>query len=98
MYGKFENGKFKKAKHFIKTNNEVIINPTDEMYEQYGYKKIIEEEFPNLLESQGAEVYYEETDTVILKRYRIIEMEIDPEFSIMQEKAEAYDIITGVTE
>ena len=98
MYGRFENGKFRKAKHFIKTDNMTIINPSDEMYKQYGYKKVVEEEFPVLLENQGAELYFEESDNVILKRYKIVELEITDEISEMIEKAQAYDIITGVSE
>ena len=34
MYGKLENGRFKKAKHFIVDGEATIINPTDEMYEK----------------------------------------------------------------
>ena len=98
MYGWFENGKFRKAKDFIKTDKETIINPSDEIYKQYGYKKVEEEQFPILLKNQAVEIYYEDADTIILKRYRIIEIEDDDELSEIQEKAKAYDIITGVSE
>ena len=95
MYGRFENGKIKIAKHYIKTNNKTIINPTDAIYKENGYKQIIEEEPPVLLENQGAELYYEEQEDVIIKRYKIVEIENYEDLSTLQEKAEAYDIIVG---
>lgn len=96
MFGKLENGRFIKAKHFIQTEKETIINPTGNMYEKYGYKKVVEEEVPELAEGQYTEAYYEETDAEIIKRYRIMEAE-DDGFAEIHEKAEAYDIITGVS-
>ena len=98
MYGKLIDGKFIKAKHFIQTEKETIINPTDEMYEKHGYKKVVEDEAPTLADNQYAEAYYEETESEIRKRYRIVEVEEDTEFADMREKAVAYDIITGVAE
>ena len=96
MYGKLVDGRLIMAKHFIIDGKTTIINPTDEMYEKYGYKKVIEEEIPALSDNQGAEIYYEETDKEILKRYRVGDIE-DDGYSEMREKAEAYDIITGVS-
>jgi len=71
MYGKLVNGRFVKVKHFIQTEKETILNPTDEMYEKYGYKKLREDEMPELSEGQTIEVLYEETDNEILKKYRV---------------------------
>lgn len=73
MYGKLENGKFKKAKHFIIDGKATIINPTDEMYEKHGYKKLVEDEAPQLEENQYLKSYYEETETEIIKHYEVIE-------------------------
>lgn len=73
MYGKLENGKFKKAKHFIIDGKATIINPTDEMYEKHGYKKLVEGPMPELEENQTFQVNYEETETEIIKHYEAIE-------------------------
>jgi hypothetical protein len=75
MYGKLKDGKFKKAKHFIIDGNATIINPTDEMYEKHGYKKLVEDEAPQLEENQTLQVYYEETETEIIKIYKVVEVE-----------------------
>lgn len=71
MYGKLKNGKFKKAKHFIIDGKATIINPTDEMYEKHGYKKLVEDEAPQLEENQTLQVNYEETETEIIKHYEV---------------------------
>lgn len=75
MYGKIENGKFIKAKHFIIDGKATIINPTDEMYEKHGYKKLVEDEAPQLEENQTLQVNYEETETEIIKIYKVLEVE-----------------------
>ena len=75
MYGKLENGRFKKAKHFIIDDKATIINPTDEMYEKHGYKKLVVEEAPELLENQYLDVFYEETETEIIKKFKAVDME-----------------------
>lgn len=71
MFGKLENGRFIKAKHFIQTEKETIINPTDEMYEKYGYKKLVEEEMPEIAENQYLDIFYEETEKEIIKHYEV---------------------------
>lgn len=75
MYGKLIDGRLIKAKHFITTEKETIINPTDEMYERYGYKKIKEGAMPELLEGQILQVRYEETENEIIKYYELEEVE-----------------------
>ena len=75
MYGKLENGKFKKAKHFIVDGHATIINPTDEMYEKHGYKKLVEGPVPETKENQTLQVNYEETETEIIKIYKVVEAE-----------------------
>lgn len=72
MFGKLENGKFIKAKHFIIDGNVTIINPTDEMYEKYGYKKLVETEMPSLSENDILKVGYVETTNEITKVYRVV--------------------------
>ena len=62
MYGKLKDGKFVKAKNSI-----TIINPTDEMYEICGYKKLVELPMPELTENQSLEISYEETDVEIVE-------------------------------
>ncbi|MBE7039152.1 MAG: hypothetical protein E7398_00305 [Ruminococcaceae bacterium] len=74
MYGKLENGRFIKAKHFIIDGNATIINPTDEMYKKNGFKKLIESEMPELNENQSFEISYEETETGIIKNYKVVEI------------------------
>lgn len=73
MYGKLENGKFIRAKHFIIDEKATIINPTDEMYEKHGCKKLVEDEAPQLEGNQYLKCYYEETETEIIKHYEVIE-------------------------
>lgn len=75
MYGKLENGRFKKAKHFIIDDKATIINPTDEMYEEQGYKKVRETEAPEISEGQILKVRYEETENEIRKCYEVEEQE-----------------------
>ena len=77
MYGKLENGRFKKAKHFIIDGKATIINPTDEMYEKHGYKKLVENEIPELMENQSLEINYEETETEIIKTYKVVKVEYE---------------------
>lgn len=71
MYGKLENGRFKKAKHFIVDGEATIINPTDEMYEKHGYKKLVEDEIPELMENQYLNVLYDENEKEIKKHYEV---------------------------
>lgn len=66
MYGKLKDGKFMKAKKAI-----TIINPTDEMYEMCGYKKLVEPPMPELEENEYVEISYEETETEIIKHYEV---------------------------
>ena len=72
MYGKIENGKFIKAKHFIIDGKATIINPTDEMYEKHGYKKLKETQMPSLSEGDILKVSYAETEKEITKLYKVV--------------------------
>lgn len=75
MYGKLLDGKLIKAKHFIITDKETIINPTGDMYEKHGFKKVREDEAPEINEGQILKVRYEETETEIVKHYDVEEAE-----------------------
>ena len=77
MYGKLENGKFKKAKHFIIAEGVTIINPTDEMYEKHGYKKLKEATMPDLSDNDSLVVNYVETEKEIMKVYKVVKIEND---------------------
>lgn len=77
MYGKLIDGKLIKAKHFIIDGKSTIINPTGEMYEKYGFKKIVESPIPELKENQTLQVSKEETETEIIKKYKAADMEED---------------------
>lgn len=77
MYGKLVNGRFIKAKHFIQTEKETIINPTDEMYKKYGFKKLVEDDTPEIAENQYINIFYEETEKEIIKHYDVKEAEIE---------------------
>ena len=77
MYGKLVGGRLSKAKHFIATNKETILNPTDEIYREYGYKIVVEDEIPKTGENQVLNVWYEETEDKIVKHYDIEEAEIE---------------------
>jgi len=72
---------------FYKVENEMLIrapekslkifiaNPTDEQYKYFGYTdQIIEDEKPNEEEGKFIEEYYEQTDGVIYKHFRLIDI------------------------
>ena len=77
MYGKLENGKFKKAKHFIIDGNATIINPTDEMYARCGYKKVVSDEMPIISDGMSLRFYYTETNDTIIKHYEVVRVEAE---------------------
>ena len=61
-----------------------IANPTDEQYRFLGYTDNIIESLPEMGDEKEYEVYYEQVDDVIYKRYReiIIEPPIEGEVVI----------------
>jgi hypothetical protein len=71
MYGKLENGKFIKARPYIVTKEVTILNPTGEIYEKYGYKKLVADTIPELKDGQSVTIFYEETAKEILKHYKL---------------------------
>jgi hypothetical protein len=75
-FGKLENGKFIKAKHFIIDGNATIINPSDEMYEKHGYKRLVGSPLPEFEDNQYLECYYEETEKEIIKHYEVKTQEV----------------------
>lgn len=77
MYGKLINGRLSKAKHFIVTNKETILNPTDEMYKKHGFKIVREDEIPKLTENQIINIRYEETEDEIIKHYDIERADVE---------------------
>lgn len=56
MYGKLIDGVLINAPLRLSVNGRVYYNPTNEKYEQAGYKKIVETPYPELAE--GEEKYY----------------------------------------
>ena len=72
MYGKLESGRLVLARHFITTDKETILNPTDEMYEKYGFKKVKEDEMPKIDDGHMLKIWYDETETEIVKRYDVM--------------------------
>ena len=65
-----ENGRLKEV-DFVSTT---ITNPSDDVLDVLGIGKIlVEEQKPQVKENQILEAYYEQTDTQIVKKYRISE-------------------------
>ena len=73
MFYKVENEQLIKAPE--KSLKIFIANPTDEQYKYFGYTdQIIEDEKPNEEEGKFIEEYYEQTDGVIYKHFRLIDI------------------------
>jgi len=73
MFYKVENEMLIKAPE--KSLKIFIANPTDEQYKYFGYTdQIIEDEKPNEEEGKFIEEYYEQTDGVIYKHFRLIDI------------------------
>jgi len=73
MFYKVENEQLIKAPE--KSLKIFIANPTDEQYKYFGYTdQIVEDEKPNEEEGKFIEEYYEQTDGVIYKHFRLIDI------------------------
>jgi len=73
MFYKVENEMLIKAPE--KSLKIFIANPTDEQYKYFGYTdQIVEDEKPNEEEGKFIEEYYEQTDGVIYKHFRLIDI------------------------
>ena len=73
MFYKVENGQLIKAPE--KSLKIFIANPTEEQYKFFGYTdKIIEDEKPEEQEDKYIEEYFEQTDGVIHKHYRLFDI------------------------
>lgn len=73
MFYKVENEQLIKAPE--KSLKVFIANPTDEQYRFFGYtNEIVEDERPEEQEGKFIEEYYEQTDSVIYKHYRLIDI------------------------
>jgi len=71
MFYKVENGQLIEAPK--KALKVFIANPTDEQYRLFGYtNEIIEDARPEDEEGKYIEEYYEQTDGVIYKHYRMV--------------------------
>lgn len=80
MFYKVENEHLIKAPE--KSLKVFIANPTDEQYRFFGYtNEIIEDERPQEQEGKYIEEYYEQTDSVIYKHYRLIDIPKEAENS-----------------
>lgn len=73
MFYKVENEQLIKAPE--KSLKIFIANPTEEQYRFFGYTdKIIEDERPEEQDGKFIEEYFEQSDGVIYKRFRLIDM------------------------
>lgn len=77
MYGKIINGEIisapeKMLQYEYKGKHICAINPTKENYIQAGYKVV---EYEKLLEGEGYEAVYEETEDKIIVKYTLKEAE-----------------------
>ncbi len=76
MFYKVENEQLIKAPE--KSLKIFIANPTEEQYRFFGYSdKIIEDERPEEQEGKFIEEYYEQSEGVIYKRYRVVDMPVE---------------------
>lgn len=75
-YFKVENEQLIKAPE--KSLKIFIANPTEEQYKFFGYTdKIIEDERPEEQEGEFIEEYFEQSEGVIYKHYRIVDMPVE---------------------
>lgn len=77
MYGKLVNGEIIKApekmlQYEYKGKHICAVNPAKENYIQAGYKVV---EYEQLLEGEGYEAVYEETEDKIIVKYALKEAE-----------------------
>lgn len=78
MFYKVENECLIKAPE--KSLKIFIANPTEEQYKFFGYtNEIIEDEMPDEQEGKIIEEYYEQTDGVIYKHFRLVDINSDVE-------------------
>lgn len=76
MYVKLIDGNLEYAKHFLVDGDVMIINPSDEKYLESGFKTLVREEVPEVLEGQRLEVFYEETEDEVLQKWEVVELPI----------------------
>lgn len=74
MYAKLIDGSIEYAKHYITHGDKTIINPSGAILLEHGFKELVVEDMPELLEGQAIEPYYEETETAITQKWRIVEI------------------------
>ena len=55
-------------------NDMQISYPSDEIYEELGYKIKIADTIPEIREGEYIETYYENTTNAILEHYRVVEV------------------------
>ena len=89
MYGYLENEELHYAPNPLDVEDTRVWNPTGEMYEAAGYKKIIFTDPPETEPGYHAEDWWKETAKQIRQQWEIVE---DPDDI---DDAEAYAIIFG---
>lgn len=83
MYGKYVDGKFKRAPYRI-TEVEALAQ---------GYKPVVLTPAPETDETHYPREWLEETDTAIVRHWNVVEIEPEPEPELTE--AEALEILLG---
>lgn len=89
-YAKLENGRIQYAPNPIRVENDMIGNPTDDVYVAQGYKPVEYTEPPQVPVGYGTVMSWEETETGIVQTWTLVEL---PPEELSAE--EALDIILG---
>lgn len=88
MYGKFVNDLFVRAPYRI-TEDEALAQ---------GYKPVVLTPAPETDNDHYPREWLEERESVIIRHWNIVEMPPVPYEPTTEDKAEAYDILMGVSE
>lgn len=89
MYGYLENEELHRAPNPMVIGENRVWNPTGEMYEAAGYKKVIFTDPPETEEGYHAESGWEQTEEAIVQTWELVEDpdDVDP--------AEAFEFLFG---
>ncbi len=58
------------AGNTLQTKTEIIVNPSDEEYQQNGYKLVEYEQYPEEKENYNIVKFFEESGNIIFVKYR----------------------------
>ena len=92
MYGYLENEELRRAPNPMVIGENRVWNPTDEMYETAGYKKVVFTDPPETEPGYHAEFGWEEQEDRIVQVWTVVK---DPDDI---DEAEAFGIIFGGAE